>query len=152
LVPGLPLRESSPGPPEAAPSPARVGRRVSQWGFTWGQFLDHSFGLRAQDGDKQDIPFDQADLLEEFTNDLGMVAEPHVAGSEFGELQLAVWKRQFQALRDGDRFFLNDPGLSAIRQPFGIDFRHTLAEIIAANTDIPLSELNANVFVAADEE
>src|SRR5512138_1021051 len=25
-------------------------RRVSQWGWTWGQFLDHTFGLRAGDG------------------------------------------------------------------------------------------------------
>ncbi len=24
-------------------------RRVTQWGWTWGQFLDHSFGLRAVD-------------------------------------------------------------------------------------------------------
>ena len=40
----------------------------------------------------------------------GMVAERHVPGTEFGELQLAIWKRQFQALRDGDRFFYgNDP-------------------------------------------
>ena len=41
-----------------------------------------------------------------------MVAEPHVPGTEFGELQLAMWKKQFQALRDGDRFFYgNDPAL-----------------------------------------
>ena len=41
-----------------------------------------------------------------------MVAEPHVPGTEFGELQLAIWKQQFQALRDGDRFFYaNDPAL-----------------------------------------
>jgi hypothetical protein len=79
---------------------------------------------------------------------VGMVAEPHLAGTEFGELQLAIWRKQFRALRDGDRFFyLNDPGLSEIRQLFGIDFRHTLAELIAANTDIPLSDLNANVFL-----
>ncbi len=41
-----------------------------------------------------------------------MVAEPHVTGTEFGPLQLAIWKRQFTALRDGDRFFYaNDPEL-----------------------------------------
>ena len=33
-------------------------------------------------------------------------------GAEFGELQLAMWKRQFERLRDGDRFFyVNDPAL-----------------------------------------
>jgi hypothetical protein len=78
----------------------------------------------------------------------GMVAEPHVPGTEMGELQRAIWTRQFRALRDGDRFFYaNQPVLGQIRSAFGIDFRHTLAQIIAANTDIPASELNANVFV-----
>jgi hypothetical protein len=83
---------------------------------------------------------------------VGMVAEPHVSGSEFGELQLAIWKKQFQALRDGDRFFYaNDPLQDFIRQNFGIDFRRTLAQVIAANTDIPLGDLNANVFVVPAE-
>jgi hypothetical protein len=78
---------------------------------------------------------------------VGMVAEPHVAGTEFGELQLAIWKKQFQSLRDGDRFFhLNDPGLSAIRRAFGIDYRRTLSDLIADNTDIDKGDLRANVF------
>jgi Animal haem peroxidase/Ricin-type beta-trefoil lectin domain len=78
----------------------------------------------------------------------GMISEKHVPGAEFGELQLAIWTKQFQALRDGDRFFYrNDPVLDRIRHTFGIDFRHSLAEIIAANTDIKLSELRPNVFV-----
>src|SRR6266536_2693083 len=48
---------------------------------------------------------------------VGMQAEKHVAGSELGPLQLAIWKKQFEALRDGDRFFyLNNPGLSSIRK------------------------------------
>jgi hypothetical protein len=83
----------------------------------------------------------------------GMIAERHLAGTEFGELQLAIWRKQFQALRDGDRFFYgNDPALTEIRQTLGIDFRRTLAQIISSNTDIPASELNANVFkVPADE-
>jgi peroxidase len=62
---------------------------------------------------------------------VGMLAEPHVAGSEFGELQLAMWKRQFQRLRDGDRFFYeNDPALPEIQQRYGITYRHTLADLI----------------------
>jgi Animal haem peroxidase/Cellulose binding domain len=82
---------------------------------------------------------------------VGMIAEPHVAGSEFGELQLAIWTREFQRLRDGDRFFFsNDQGLSFIRNAFGIDYRHTLAQVIATNTDVPLTELNDNVFLTAD--
>jgi hypothetical protein len=82
--------------------------------------------------------------LDAFT---GMMAEKHVSGSELGELQLAIWKDQFGAARDGDRFFyLNDPLQSFIRQNFGIDSRKTLAQVIALNTDTPLSALPANVF------
>jgi hypothetical protein len=77
----------------------------------------------------------------------GMLAEKHLAGSELGELQTAIWKDQFGAARDGDRFFyLNDPLQSYIRQNFGIDSRKTLAQIISLNTDIPQSGLPANVF------
>jgi hypothetical protein len=84
---------------------------------------------------------------------VGMVAEKHVPGTEFGELQLAMWQKQFQALRDGDRFFYgNDPGLSLIQQRYGIDYHHTLAQIIAANTDIPLDQMNDNVFLVADDD
>jgi hypothetical protein len=78
---------------------------------------------------------------------VGMVAERHVNGSEFGELQLAMWKKQFEALRDGDRFFYqNDPALRIIGQQFGVDFRHTLAEIVSLNTDVTVP---ANVFKVA---
>lgn len=78
---------------------------------------------------------------------VGMVAEPHVAGSEFGELQRAIWAREFQRLRDGDRFFYgNDQGLAHIRNTYGIDFRRNLGDIIASNSDIPRAELSSNVF------
>jgi hypothetical protein len=77
----------------------------------------------------------------------GMVSEPHVAGTEFGELQLAMWRSQYQALRDGDRFFyLNNPGLSTIKSQYGIDYQRNLGDIIALNTDIARADLNTNVF------
>jgi hypothetical protein len=83
----------------------------------------------------------------------GMVSERHVPGTEFGELQLAIWKRQFEALRDGDRFFYrNDPGLSLIRRYLGIDYRRNLGDIIALNSDIPRDELAENVFRIEPEE
>jgi hypothetical protein len=41
--------------------------------------------------------------------------------------------------------------LVAIRLAYGIDYRHTLAEVIAANTDVPLGDLNDNVFLVAEE-
>jgi hypothetical protein len=78
---------------------------------------------------------------------VGMLAEPHVEGTELGELQGAIWKKQFEALRDGDRFFyLNDPGLAAIERLFGVSFRHTLAEIILLNTEISGDRIQSDVF------
>ncbi|MCE7002265.1 peroxidase family protein [Kibdelosporangium philippinense] len=81
---------------------------------------------------------------------VGMISEPLVPGTEFGELQLAIWQRQFGALRDGDRFFyLNDPALAMIRAKFGIDYRRSLGDVIAANTGIRRSQLTSNVFLTS---
>jgi hypothetical protein len=78
---------------------------------------------------------------------VGMVSERHVRGTEFGELQLAMWRQQFEALRDGDRFFhLNDPMLRWIKRRFGIDYRQTVANLIALNTDVAQADLPRNVF------
>jgi hypothetical protein len=77
---------------------------------------------------------------------VGMLAEPHVPGTEFGRLQLAIWKKQFQALRDGDRFFYaNDPLLRTIRRVFGVDYRQTLSRLIRMNTG---TTVQANAFIA----
>jgi hypothetical protein len=76
-----------------------------------------------------------------------------VEGSELGPLQLAMWTAQFAALRDGDRFFYaNDGVLNAIEHAFGIDFRRTLAQVIADNTELDACDLAPNVFVAADDQ
>lgn len=94
--------------------------------------------------------FGSVDQLDAFT---GMLAEQHLPGTDFGELQLAVWTAEFHNLRDGDRFFYGNQRseLGLIRLFYGIDYRRTLAQVIADNTDIPLSELNDNVFLAATE-
>jgi hypothetical protein len=84
---------------------------------------------------------------------VGMIAEPHVAGSEFGELQRAIWTRQFQALRDGDRFFYgNDQGLASILSRYGIDFHTTLAQMIARNSDTPAADIDPAVFLVPDDD
>ncbi len=83
---------------------------------------------------------------------IGMVAEPRVPGTEMGELQLAIWTKQFQALRDGDRFFYgNDQGLSYIRNTYGIDFKRTLGQIIASNTGLA-DEAGINVFLVDEDD
>src|SRR5438874_2415365 len=47
---------------------------VTQWGWVWGQFLDHDFGLRDErSAENAPIGFDQADPLEAFTNDFGVI-------------------------------------------------------------------------------
>ncbi len=80
---------------------------------------------------------------------VGMVSEPHVQGSDLGPLQRAFWKRQFAALRDGDRFFyLNDPALERINDRYGVTYKHSLAQIVEANTD---ADVASDIFhVAAD--
>jgi hypothetical protein len=79
---------------------------------------------------------------------VGMLAEPHVPGTEFGELQLAMWQRQFEALRDGDRFFyLNDPALDRIKERYGIDYRKSLAQVIDLNTK---ADVRGNPFFAPE--
>ena len=54
------------------------------------------------------------------------------AGSEFGPLQLAIWKRQFEALRDGRPLLLRERPASEPDRAgtYGITYRHTLAELI----------------------
>ena len=78
---------------------------------------------------------------------VGMVSERHVPHTEFGPLQLAIWKRQFAALRDGDRFFYAiDPALALIQQRYGVDYRRTLARIVAQDAG---QTTPANVFLAS---
>jgi hypothetical protein len=86
---------------------------------------------------------------------VGIFAEPHVPGSEMGQTQLAIWQKQFQALRDGDRFYFgNDQGLSFIKNTYGIDFHRTLGEIIQLNSDVTAADINStgNVFFLADNK
>jgi len=80
---------------------------------------------------------------------VGMSAERHGRSAELGELQQAMWAKQFAALRDGDRFFYGtDPGLSLIKRQFGIDFRVSLGDVIAANTGVDRDDLSEDVFIA----
>ncbi|HYV15196.1 MAG TPA: peroxidase family protein [Conexibacter sp.] len=89
--------------------------------------------------------YGDVDRLDAF---VGMVSERHVTGTELGELQRAIWTREFETLRDGDRFFYgNDRALADIQRRYGITYRHTLAEVIRTNTD---ADVRGDVFHAAD--
>ncbi|MGB2712029.1 MAG: peroxidase family protein, partial [Conexibacter sp.] len=79
---------------------------------------------------------------------VGMVCERHAPGAELGELQRAIWEREFERLRDGDRYFYAaDSVLTQIRRRYGIGYRHTLADVIRANTD---ADVQPDVFRVAD--
>ncbi len=89
----------------------------------------------------------QVGSMDAFT---GMLSERHLPGKEMGELQHAIWKRQFENLRDGDRFFYrNDPALAEIERRYGISYRRTLGQVINDNTGV---ETQDNVFIVEEEE
>jgi hypothetical protein len=86
---------------------------------------------------------------------IGAFSEPHLPGTEFGETNLAIWTKQFTALRDGDRFFFeNDIStLNNIKNSYGIDFRTTLSQLIARNTDAKTAaDLHDNIFLVAEDD
>src|SRR5262245_20398952 len=48
---------------------------VSQWGWVWGQFIDHDIGLRDErPAENAPMPYDRHDRLETFANDTGPLA------------------------------------------------------------------------------
>ena len=76
---------------------------------------------------------------------VGMLAEKHLEGSMFGGLVNIIIERQFQNLRDGDRFYYeNDPALSDSRKE--MIKNTTLHDIIMRNSDIEV--MQENVFSA----
>jgi hypothetical protein len=84
--------------------------------------------------------------LDAFT---GMVSEPSVDG-ELGELQNAILQKQFEAVRDGDRFFYqNNPALKTIEHKYGISYQHSLAELISMDGEVPATSLPKDVFFAS---
>jgi hypothetical protein len=85
---------------------------------------------------------------------VGMVSEPHLPGSDFGQLQYAMWKRQFEDLRDGDaNFYRWNRNLQRIMREYGSDnitYRQTLSNIIINNTDVESGDIQPNIFKVAD--
>jgi len=76
---------------------------------------------------------------------VGMLAEYHMPNALFGELIMIILERQFQLLRDGDRFYFeNDPVLSHDEKE--LIRSTTFRDVIMNNTEIKL--MQENVFVA----
>ena len=95
-----------------------------------------------------------ASLEEMYTiNDIdpwvGMLSEAHMENGLFGETVMTILQRQFQALRDGDRFYYeNDADLSDEEKAMIKSTK--FSEIIMRNTDIEL--MQDNVFEATEHQ
>ena len=87
---------------------------------------------------------------------VGMVSEPHLSGSDLGELQHAIWKQQFEALRDGDRYFYawnqSLEKSKRILTLLDLDWRKTLAEVVADNSDLTADDVQANLFLTREAQ
>lgn len=79
---------------------------------------------------------------------VGALAEDHFSNAMVGELAYIVIKKQFEALRDGDRFWyertLSSKELRKVRHS-------TLAKLIQRNTQIG-DEISKNVFLVRDQD
>jgi peroxidase len=72
---------------------------------------------------------------------VGLMGEDHLPGSSLGPTEQAILARQFEALRDGDRFFYLNADPPALANQLN---NTTLAQIIERNTDI--TNLQSDVF------
>lgn len=87
---------------------------------------------------------------------VGMVSEPHLVGSDLGELQHAIWKQQFEALRDGDRYFY--AWNKALKQSerrlkrLGLEWRKTLAEVVIDNSNLTAEDIQGNLFLTREAQ
>jgi peroxidase len=73
---------------------------------------------------------------------VGLMAEDHLRGSSLGQTEQAVLAKQFEALRDGDRFFYQNADPASLVQQLN---NTTLSQIIQRNTT--LTNLQSNVFL-----
>ena len=75
---------------------------------------------------------------------VGFLAEDHLPGSMFGETMTEILSRQFEAVREGDRFYYeNDPWLTPEEKE---EIRNTrLSDIVHRNTD--LTVIDDDIFI-----
>ena len=82
---------------------------------------------------------------------VAMIAEDHYAGTSMGSLALTIMYKQFERLRDGDRFFFTgDPDLESdlVKSVIDLDAL-TLGHIIQWNAGV--TRLQDNVFFVVPE-
>jgi hypothetical protein len=80
---------------------------------------------------------------------VGMLAEKKVRNTIFGETMHKIIERQFQAIRDGDRFFyLNDPSFTAEEKQ--IISKTLMYDVLMRNTDLEI--MQHQVFIAKEHK
>lgn len=111
--------------------------------------LYRDFGDLTVDTEAQQVLRDLYGSINNVDAWVGLMAEDHLPNSMFGEVTGAIIERQFQSLRDGDRYFyLNDPLLSTgDRQMIESS---TMSDLVLRNTGIDL--MQDNVFQAMSHE
>ena len=86
---------------------------------------------------------------------VGLLAEDHIPGSSFGPTMAGLWKREFERLRDGDRFFFRNtrtippllqfhPRVRAILRNRNFE---VFRQILLDNTNITADELPQRMFL-----
>ncbi len=115
-----------------------------------------SLGLpRLSSFDELTVSAEEADLMESVFGDIdnvdawvGMLAEPHLDGALFGNLVTTMMERQFQVLREGDRFYFENMDFSTeeMDEIFAISMR----DILMRNTSISI--MQKEVFKAIPHE
>ncbi len=82
----------------------------------------------------------------------GVLSEDLVAGALVGETNQALFKLQFEALRDGDYFYYVSQFSAPNHQAYLSMIEATsLSDVIIRNTDIEQDEIGENAFVVGDE-
>ncbi len=75
---------------------------------------------------------------------VGLLSETHMSNALFGETVMAIMTRQFNTLRDGDRFYYeNDPAFTP--EEINVIKQTRLKDIIMRNTDV--NTMQDNVFL-----
>ena len=69
---------------------------------------------------------------------VGMLAEPHIEGALFGNLVTTMMERQFQSLREGDRFYFEnmDFSIDEMENVFSVSMR----DLLMRNTSISIMQ------------
>lgn len=83
---------------------------------------------------------------------VGLVAEDHAPSSSLGRTMIAIWEKQFRALRDGDRFyyrndiFENDLMNTIPRIKALFAEKEIFKSVLTRNTNIPNAEIPSRIF------